>query len=111
MRKHAVCERCGKMRGLRDNGTFRKHARRTAEGYETRCPGSWTLPTIVRPPPPSGDDIVVAVKLAGTQAVIDAAARSAPARRLELVRQAIQELTAVAQTEADRLTVEAMGAA
>lgn len=53
-------------------------------------------------------DTIVRCKLAGTQAVIDAAARATPARRLELLRQAVDELAAVISSEADRLTVLAL---
>lgn len=55
-----------------------------------------------------GHDVVVQCRLAGTQAVIDAAARSDAMRRLELLRQAVDELATVIQSEADRLTVLAL---
>ncbi len=53
-------------------------------------------------------DVIVRCRLAGTQAVIDAAAKADPLRRLELLRQAVDELAAVIQSEADRLTVLAL---
>ena len=55
-----------------------------------------------------GHDVLVQCRLAGTQAVIDAAARSDATRRLELLRQAVGELAAVISSEADRLTVLAL---
>ena len=54
------------------------------------------------------NDVVVRCRLAGTQAVIDAAARATPERRLELLRQAADELAKLIQSEADRLTVLAL---